>query len=222
MKNSLLARRLSLLAIACGAVTLASLEASASIITIVNPSFEDLPLPGNYNAYTMDQSKITGWSVSGAAGIWRPDNGKLGLPLPVGNGSQVGWIGSAGGSMSQSLAAVFEANTTYTLSIDVRGQPTYSPGTTYSVQLFAGTTSILSITPVSPPETTWTSITATSTATGSSSLFSQPLSIRISGPTKGEFDFDNVRLTSVPEPSTYLAGLAALGMLVWVGRRNRR
>ena len=52
--------------------------------------------------------------------------------------------------------------------------------------------------------------------------FNQFLGISISGPTTGEFNFDNVRLTAVPEPSTYLAGLSALGILGWFGRKNRR
>jgi hypothetical protein len=33
---------------------------------------------------------------------------------------------------------------------------------------------------------------------------------------------DNVSLTAVPEPSTYLAGLSALGMLGLFGWRNRK
>ncbi len=218
MKKSPASGRLSVLAIGCCSVILLNPGASAAFLTIDNPSFEyPAQNPG------VAANTINGWTRTGSAGVWNPGSqyyNNIGHPLP--NGSQVGW--SSGGTATQTLVATLQPNTTYTLSIAVGGRNDISPGvgTSYAVQLLVAGSPVAWVTPVTPPILAWTTLTATYTSP-SSVLAGQHLVILISA-TQRQLDFDNVKLeaTSVPEPSTYLAGLSALGMLGVFGWRTRK
>lgn len=185
-------------------------SARAASITILNNSFEGPVTP------TFNYGPINDWTISGAAGVWNPSTyGPAVLSAP--DGVQVGYIN--GGSISQILTAALQANSTYNLGILVGGRADgYNPGTGYSVSLYAGSTLLTSVVPVTPVTSGWTLVSGTYTS-GNSVAPNQLLSIVISYPGV-QFDFDNVTLsevTSVPDGGSTCAllgmGLLGIGFL---------
>lgn len=177
------------------------------MVTINNPSFENPSVaPGGWT-YGID-----GWVTSGSAGVWDPS----GWGFTAQNGHQIGFIGDgngggADGTASQTLTATLQPNSTYNLSIQVVGRKDgYNPGTAYSISLYAGSSLLTLITPVTPQPGSWTQL-KTTYSTGGSLISSDPLEIVISS-SAVQLDFDNVQLnvTPVPEPSTVIAGAMLL------------
>ncbi len=104
-------------------------------ITITNPSFEANVLSDS--AWT---NAATGWTVSGDAGSFNPST----VSFASGNGnngSNVGYINSAGGSLTQTLSTNFDTNLNYRLSVDV-GRRLEFGAQAYAVELYAGATLI--------------------------------------------------------------------------------
>ena len=192
----------SLLALTACALT--PLAAQASLITVSNPSFET----GDFTSWS-DASNQWG-VISGTYDNLSPTDG---VYLFYANGP---------GTISQTLTATLQPNTTYTLSMDV-GHRSGFDQKPYSISLWGGPTSIAS---ASGDQNTipegWTSVTATYT-TGATVTPDQALGIWISGDGQQTM-FDNVQLnaqlTAVPEPGSLLA----LGCLIGSGAllRSRR
>ena len=156
MTNSLFARRLSLLAIACGAVILASRGAFASLIPIDNSSFENpVQSIGGWSDHV-----VAGWVATGTSGVWNPPSTRY---VSVPNGFQVGYVQN-GGSVSQTLTVTLQPNTTYTLSI-AGGRSLYegnNPSSDYKVQLLAGGTVLKTLTdPTSLEPGAWQTLSVT-------------------------------------------------------------
>ena len=164
---------------------ISTLSTQASLVTINNPSFESpVSVPG------FAVSDISGWDISGSAGVWDP----IGWGLTAQADSQIGWINgwvNAPGTISQTLNATLQPNSTYNLSIQVVGRKDgYNPGTAYSISLYAGSSLLTSVTPVAPTSGIWTQL-KTTYSTGGSLISSDPLEIVISS-SAFQLDFDNV------------------------------
>jgi hypothetical protein len=134
------------------------------------------------------------------------------------------------GTLSQTLAATLQADTSYTLTVAVGwradlpgfGFPTF-PG--YGIELWAGGTKLTSTystnqggTGASPTGGQWIDVIATYTSPAS--VTADALQIRLIG-YDIQTNYDNVRLdgTLIPEPSA--AALLGLGGLLMLRRRRR-
>jgi len=187
----------------------------AGPITVSNPSFEDPALPlGASNAV------IPGWTITGSWGVFHPTTGMF---PSVPDGLQTAY--SNNGTLSQTLAETFLANTEYSLTVYVGRRldlPDLFPG--YSVALYAGNFLLQSKTyqvggPSSAPLPNpgeFLPVTVTYT-----SLAADPRHIKIVLDSLAiQTNFDKVSLESrtlssnIPEPNT---GLLMLPGLVWGG-----
>ena len=103
---------------------------AANLVPIVNPSFEDDAIGGpNAPLYQPRATAPNGWTYSGTAdqGLIAPDAGE---PNPFYNGTTTGYSGAKAHfsytltnagvpTLSQTLSATLQANTTYTLSVQI-------------------------------------------------------------------------------------------------------
>jgi hypothetical protein len=192
-------KRLTLVVAAVALALVASVESGKANLAS-NGSFE-APITGSWTV-----TAPTDWTLGGSGGVWQP----LLYPaagLGPADGQQIGYLN--GGTMSQDLGVILQPNTTYNLSIEVAGRADgYNPGTGYSVSLYAGSPSgtlLTSVTPVTPTST-WTTLTA---SYSSAIVPSGDLFVVISSPAT-QFDFDNVVVSAVPEPTTMIAGALLL------------
>jgi len=210
------------------AVLLSSAPVQSVPLSIQNPSFEDFVLADG------------GWMTEGGGLVgygWNTD------PEPYTTGSL--WVGafnpnaaqhpggapdgvnvaySAGPTIYQTLGDVLTANTEYTLLVDIG----YSIGASfmgYHVRLLAGGSLLAED---NNSEAVWAGSFSTSvvtyTALPGDPLLGQPLEIRldIANPGEGnETNFDNVRLSAIPEPTTALLLATGLAGLAVAGRRRR-
>jgi MYXO-CTERM domain-containing protein len=133
-------------------------------------------------------------------------------------GSQVAFS-NGGNVIAQGLATVLQADTNYTLQVDV-GDRTDTPFPAYSIELFAGGIQLTTGSNATPPDGGFATSTATFNPGSSHPALGAPLEIRLTS-NGVQMNFDNVRLdaTPIPEPAglTLLAGAAALGL-----RRRRQ
>src|SRR5690606_19648952 len=106
------------------------LVGSSVELPVLNPSFEQPALADGGFTGT-----ITDWQIVGAAsGVFNPTATQYPTQQAT-DGEQVAY--SNGGSIRQTLAAMLEANTTYTLQVDIGDRlDTGVPG--YTVELWAG------------------------------------------------------------------------------------
>lgn len=246
----------SVLVVLLGMATLAG----ASAIAIVNPSFED---PAFANPGEADVIQGTGdfhgWNVTSIGGSGSAAVIARILNPPVANpptaDDNVGRIVPEGLNVfchyndnvrelevRQSLTAQYEANTMYTLSMDVgqysvgqyRGYAvalasdngTYLAGVTNNKTLFPGSAWTLGSTPAAG---TWNTVTTTFTTGDSGGVIGEDIMVRFGtagGSSAPGFRgaFDNVILTAspIPEPSTMMLVLTGLIGLVCYAWRKRR
>lgn len=196
--------------------------AEAGTITVQNFSFENpsyssgggLDSPGGRYSF-----QATGWNTGGTySGSFLPNDTAANLPVPDGN--QVGFAGDItyAGSLFQDLGVAVVAGESYTLDVYVGSRLEGYPAN-YSVELLAGGTVLGSTSGTIDPGTgNFFPVTVTAIATGANSgnlgiLLSQTAS-------GGQSLFDDVRLTSAPEPSTLL--LAASGLFALPFSRHLR
>lgn len=229
-------------AVVAGSALLGGVQANAASIAVNDHSFEQEvdSLDNGLLGIGADFSgTIGGWDYrrTSLLGLLPPNTGSYASPIAT-DGNNVAAIGSLAGvagaaTISQTLAGVqYEANTTYTLQVDVSNVGladvlSTGPGIalTSDGDVVASSASgvLLSILDLNPHFKTWElSFTTDENApTGDIgiTLFSGTLADVI-----GSVSFDNVRLdaspaTAVPSPATAQVGLAALSVL---GLRRRR
>src|ERR1035438_5178609 len=164
--------------------SLASQSSFGTLLTIVNPSFENPVL--NNGGYTSD---IPGWQQVGGAGVFWPDSGLF--TGSVTDGNQIGYINN--GSIWQTLTSTLQPNTIYTLSFNVGWRIDDPLSPIYAANLLAGGTTLASVvTPVTPQQGSWETVTATYTTGGT--VIPGYLEIQLANQGIDQFDFDNVSL----------------------------
>ncbi len=243
------------LGVSLGLFSLAASRIQADIV-ILNPGFEDISVGTVYNEFTFgapagwglyDPSNIT----DGGAGptYWvgtltpdHPTNTNFIHGAPEGNRMAIAfnYLGSGGQGeygLQQTLSAVLQANSHYTLNVEI-GNIASGPAVDgqffnldgfpgYRVDLLAGGVVIASDNNAlanSIPEGTFATSTISLLTDNAHPLLGQALAIRLVNlnnidlafPTAHlEVDFDHVRLSvsGVPEPSAALALVACLGIV---------
>jgi len=195
----------------------------ASTITVLNPSFEQLPSGGLTNTCGTGCSfgpGVPGWTTTGADGEFRPGaptNKTIFNTIP--DGTTIAY--SNGGTTSQIVTPTVVAGEIYTLTVDVGVRKGGSdPGS--EALVINGHTYLA--TGTLPVGGNWATFTAT--YTGKAADVGKSIEILLSSPGV-QADWDNVKLSGVPgsdvpETTTSLllgTGLALLGL---VARRKRR
>ena len=218
----------------------------AAPVSVANYSFESPQVPPAQIASPLVQD----WNTPGPTltevfpGVFVNANCVIFPNTPAGNpdsidnvdGNQVAAIGTqSGNEFNQTLAATFAANTKYALTAGVARSLTRVPAATDRLRLvlfyldaasqrqevaaadiFNDAAAGISATHLKDFAANSITLAAGSPAVG------KPIGVLITtaGATGGFFDFDNVRVTAVPEPAT--AGALALGAGLLTASRRRR
>ncbi len=196
----------------------------ATPITISNPSFEiqnsftNFTLKGEFN-FT-----IVNWTAGGGSqGTFRPSTpsnnfGTLVYNVDVPDGLNVAF--SNAGTILQVLSAILQANTTYTLTVDVGDRLDLSLPS-HSIQILAGG-NLLGSASASPINGNFATATVVHTTSLGDLEIGSALEIRLVNNGGVQINWDNVQLdaTLIPEPSTYL--LFAVGILGIIGMSYRQ
>jgi len=201
-------------------------QVRAASIFIANHSFEDpiAPQQGTTGFYTDNSSPVPigNWlnahTTGAQQGVLDPTQSQnltgndifYGLQ-PVPDGNQVAY--SNGGTIAQTLSAVLQPNTRYTLSAYI-GRRKVLAFPANSIQLLAGSTTLVSSNTVTPAAGTFERVTVSYTSGGiGDPLIGQTLSIYLAS-FGIQTNFDNVTLDAspIPEPSAIL-GLLGFGLL---------
>ena len=185
-------------------------HANAESIFVENASFEAITLTdGTFVSTTPD-----GWTlIEGKFGTLNP----LAISFPsVPDGENTAF--SNGGTMAQALAAVLQANTVYTLEVEIGNRPeTPFPG--FAVQLWAGDSLLAEdVNSFEPPGQGFTTSLVNYVALAEDAMAGQSLEIRLVS-LGVQVNFDDVRLNAVPLPAP---GALALFGLAGLGCRRRR
>jgi choice-of-anchor C domain-containing protein len=202
---------------ACTAIALAS---SAQAITVINGSFEMGANPaGSTYVSTGNTSSITGWTVLAQgvdyvdSSIWDAAKGSRSVDLS----------GITSGGISQTMAG-FELNKRYKVQVDVSGNPFYAAERPKARRFLISTT-------LNPSQTFSYLLTDANTSdnmayetfTYEFTAFRTSLPIRFQSLTADPFGvvIDNVRVSAVPEMSTWILLLGGMGMIgLSLRRRN--
>lgn len=195
--------------------------AGSSQAQLINASFED-PLMNNG---TYGTSGINGWSnASGDAGVWNiPTAGFFNAEAP--HGTQIGYINGTSLAQQSSATLVEGLNE---ISVQA-GRRSDSFSGSFNFQLWVGGTvsggnvvggellasTLFDHTTISP--STFTLITTSFNAAGNDPRLGQLLSVRILRAAGSQANFDDVRMSAVPEPAT----LAALALGAFLVRRRK-
>ncbi len=198
----------------CGAVAASVAgvggHANAGSIFVENASFEAVALEDG----TTLRGAPGGWMlIEGIFGTFDP----LAISFPgVPDGENTAY--SNGGTIAQVLAAVVEANTVYTLEVEIGNRPeTPFPG--FAVQLWAGNNLLTEdVSSFEPPGQGFTTSLVTYVALPDDTMAGLSLEIRLVS--MGiQVNFDDVKLHGSPLPAP---GALALFGLAGLGCRRRR
>jgi hypothetical protein len=184
--------------------------ASATPITVNNPSFEALVLTCAPGPGCFALGNVPDWVVTGQASTFKPSTGPAGEFTSIPDGINVAAIGDPAGpgSISQTLTATVQANTLYTLEVSVgrRADATFSP---YTIALEAGGAVLVSDSSLRPPAGSFLTDTITFSSGPNPPTLGQSLGIQLSATTE-QADFDEVLLNA--SPSTVPAPLIGEGL----------
>jgi hypothetical protein len=200
----------------------ASSRALADSLVVTNFSFETPALgDGNF------QSGAPGWTAFGSAGVYDPP--AVQYPV-VSDGVQIGFTFNAPGEgFQQDLLASLNPGGlnllqpgSYTLTVAVGNRPAQVMGG-YSIALMTVNNDILaSATGMAESfPNGFTDVVIPFYASPSDPNLGEQLRIRLLDTGGGQTDFDNVRLTFVPEPSAMML-LGVGGLLLFRQRRTSR
>ncbi len=216
--------------VAC-ALHLSAIGASAQMIAIDNASFED-PILSDLG-FTL--AAPPSWKAGGDAqfyGVFNPQDfqypGATGGDLPgTASGPQLGFIAINGGTIgtltySGSSLGLFVPGRTYTLTVAIGNRADYAEEPLHSIALLADGAPVATSLPAVVPDGTFADISVSYTALAGDS--GRAIGIELIGARNSVYtanvqaNFDNVRLSSVPEPSSVL--LLGLGGLLFARRRK--
>jgi hypothetical protein len=226
-------------------VTLLAEAAHATPISIANADFQQ-GSAGNGTGYLTLWNSNTGatdqynpyefnggneWYV-GANPTTDPANGGPGYPGI--QGEYLGYIYNQGAdvSLSQTLSATLQANTTYTMTVNVgarNGPFAFNAFGGALIELYAGSTEIGSASYTTQTAGTFVDDTLTVDSIAiNPALFGQALQIQLHTAAQGSTDFQNVTLDAtpdgaspVPEPSSLVLIATAMTAGLTVARRRR-
>ena len=187
-------------------------HANAESIFVENASFEAITLTDGTFVTTTPE----GWTlIEGKFGTFNP----LAISVPnVPDGENTAF--SNGGTMAQVLVAVLEANTVYSLEVEIGNRPeTAFPG--FAVQLWAGDSLLAEdVSSFEPLDQGFTTSLVNYVALPGDTMAGQTLQIRLVS-LGIQVNFDDVRLNGVPLPAPGALALFGLAGLGCRGRRRR-
>jgi MYXO-CTERM domain-containing protein len=200
----------------CGVVATSAFgvagTAHAESIFVENHSFETIVITdGSFVAGAPD-----GWTrLSGPVGKFNPAVDAFPGEAPDGYNTAY----SNGGSIAQVLVATMEANTLYTLRVEI-GDRAENPFPGYHVELWAGSDLLnADNNSFAPPGKGFDTSIVTFLALPEDPRIGQSLEIRLVG-LGNQVNFDNVTLSGVPIPTP--GTLALLAAAALISRRRRR
>ena len=213
-------------------IFLSASQGLATPINVLNPSFEAPFCSGTVDWVTCMPNNWTVYDPAGVySGTFRPLSNGPGSPWDsIPDGVQVAF--SNGGTLTQDLTAVIIPDMTYTLSVWVSQR--WSAGFFLpEIQLLGGVTPVITMNNANPGGATptkladgnytWEDWSMSWTAPTSGPLIGQTLSIVLGSHAPVGFDatqtdFDNVSLTTNPEPGMFVL---VAGGLIGLGIRRR-
>jgi len=195
--------------------------AHASLLTVLNPSFESPALEEGRWTITAPED----WTLSNSGGAvrFRASNYSSKYIDPVPDGHQVAYI--ANGSMTQTLTENLTANTEYALTVYVGNREDLHIDN-YEIQLLAGGALIATsgTNPMMPGLGNWAPYTLTYEAGPNDAYLGQRLGIRMkawsSSPDDLQTNFDMISLSATPIPIPGTACLLGLGLIGLIKRRS--
>jgi len=183
--------------VACLPLCASFLAAAGEPITVLNPGFESPAMePCIFTA-------ADAWIENGTGGAWRPGLGgecfHNGYPNGVPEGQQIGFINNGSNYLSQTLSAVLESNTKYTLSVAVGRRQDCCQMISYKVQLLANNVLLVEDPGLLDPEpgTFETSVICFTTGASHPEL-GAALEIRLKVDGGVQANFDDVHLEKSP------------------------
>lgn len=179
-------------------------------VPITNAGFETQVLADG----TFTSGTLTGWTITGgtSAGAFNPTVSHFPGQAPEGQNTAY----SNGPTISQILSDTLQANTNYTLLVEVGDRlDTAFPG--YAVEFRAGGALLASESALIPPNGTFLTSQINFFAPAGHPNLGQALEIRLLS-SGTQTNYDNVRLeaTVIPEPVTLLlVGFGLIGLGAW-------
>lgn len=160
----------------------------------------------------------TPWQVAGRAGPSRLAS----LPFPGGapDGLQVAFAGDdvSPGTLTQIIPAFLTAGVTYNMSGFIGSRADYTGGGAIELQTTSGVT--LARGGASPPPGTFSLVAFSFTPPPDYPRLGQQLRVVLMRTDGHQANFDDIRLTAVPEPASML--FAQIGLLAFVSRVGAR
>jgi hypothetical protein len=211
--------------------------ASATPITVNNPSFEALVLTcaGGPSCFVLGD--IPGWVPSDviSTATFKPSTGPGGEFISIPDGVNVAAVGNAqgGANIFQALTATVQANTLYTLDVSVGARADF-PFSQYTIALEADGTVLASDSSLDPSAGSFLPDIVTFFSGPTPTTLGEQLGIRLSATglsvlgAAAQADFDEVLLdasssTSIPEPGTLLLlTISCIGLLGYRCLRRHR
>lgn len=202
--------------------------ASATPVTVNNPSFEALVLSCTAGPSCFVDGDIPGWvpSVFLSTATFKPSTGLGGEFSSIPDGANVAAVGNelGGANIFQALTATVQANMLYMLDVSVGARADF-PFSQYTIALEAGGAVLASDSSLNPSAGSFLPDAITFFSGPTPTTLGQQLGIRLSATglsvtgAEAQADFDKVLLdaspsTSIPEPSTlYLLAAGCIGLL---------
>lgn len=184
--------------LAASVLGIASAQETAPVsIPILNPQF-DGDLLGCAAGSNCAQLQLTGWLCGPNTGVAKFST--VQYPAAPPEGLYMAYIGDAGatGSILQTLGVDLQANTLYTLRLDVGARADY-PFTGYLTALLAGNVTLASRNAATPVGGSFVTDVVLYKSGANPAQLGQPLQILLKSVGTGQVDVASVSLTATPE-----------------------